>query len=61
MKDDFDPHAHVRHMARAMGLDIRSDWLANVVANMEATHGAAVFVGSFALDTHEEPAPVFVP
>lgn len=61
MSAEFDAEAHVRHMAEVMGLPIREDWVAEVVANITATRAAAKFVKSFPLDLTDETAPVFRP
>jgi hypothetical protein len=59
--EPFDPEAHLTAMARAMGLTIREEWRAAVVANVKATAAAADLVMSFPLEDHIEPAPVFEP
>jgi len=61
MNASFDAATHVDHMAKAMDLDIRPEWLDAVVATMAATAAVAALVLSFPLDDHVEPAPVFEP
>jgi hypothetical protein len=58
---EFDAEAHVAHMAKVMGLEIRPEWRAGVEANMAATARAAGLVMEFTLEEHTEPAPVFEP
>lgn len=61
MSETFDAQTHLDAMAPAMGLTIDPAWQDTVIANLQATARMAGMVGSFALDDHVEPAPVFVP
>ena len=61
MNDTFDAEAHCDHMARVLGLDIRSEWRQSVVDNLKATRAIAEAVLSFPLADDVEPAPVFEP
>ena len=61
MTDAFDAQAHLAAMAPTMGLTIDPAWQDTVIANLKATAGMAALIGSFPLDNHVEPAPVFVP
>lgn len=55
----FDAEAHVRHMEAMLGLDIRPDWRAGVVANVATAAAMAALVMEFPLADDMEPAGVF--
>ncbi len=59
--EPFDPETHADAVARTMGLVIRPEWKASVLANLKATATAAELVMSFPLEDHVESAPVFEP
>lgn len=61
MSEPFDPERHAIAMAEVMRLEIRSEWMPTVVANVKITAAAAELLLSFPLDDHVEPAPVFTP
>jgi len=61
MSDTFDADAHCDHMAKVLGLAIRTEWRQSVVDNLRATRAIAEAVLSFPLADDVEPAPVFEP
>lgn len=58
-KPTFDPRAHVDHMEKVLGLEIRPEWRDSVVRYMATTADAADMVNAFRLDDDVEIAPTF--
>ncbi|WP_181707210.1 DUF4089 domain-containing protein [Chthonobacter rhizosphaerae] len=56
---EFDPKAHVTHMAPVMGLTIPPEWRDGVEANVAATARMAALVLAFPLPDEVEPAAVY--
>ena len=57
----FDPEAVIDAMAPLLGLDIRAEDRAGVVANLLIAAAMAALVLEPPLGDHTEPAPVFRP
>ncbi len=58
---DFDAAAYVREAAKAIGLTIPPEELAEVALNLERTSGFAELLANVPGLDAEEPAPVFRP
>ncbi len=59
--DGFDASAYAREAARAVGLPLPEEDLAEVALNLERTAGFAQFLAEQPMLDTVEPAPVFRP
>lgn len=60
-EENLDIERSVEAMAPALGITLAENSRAAVIAHLDITFRMAALVMDFALDDHEEPAPVFVP
>ena len=57
----LDPAVYIEHAARLRGIEIAAEHLPGVVENIVLLQRMATLVMEFALDDHNEPAPVYEP
>jgi hypothetical protein len=56
-----DLEAYLDAAAPVLGLTVRPEWRAAVLANLTVTARFAALVAEFPVDEREEPAPVYRP
>ena len=57
----FDPEAHARATAAAIGLPLAPHQMSGIVAGLRVAAAAAALIERVPLSPAEEPAPVFNP